>query len=320
MMGFKALSEDEKKRLFWKASKAVQALYLEDIGQNSKKPLQIEQETNFGPRIPTSHLRLVVPGPSYALAPISIRRIIGDNESNGNMTYPNNWGLYATKDFHLGEKVYDFWRKRWIGDDDDDNSDDDDDDPTAPPNIKNIIDMVFATSLLEGDPPEGTRIRMNPAECAYRDRKGKYMFSGWDMLTKHSCHPNLRYDDEKEGEDEDWCSVYAARTIKSGDLLTVDYNSIFWDRSDVVVATGSVKDRTTEDDVPKGFKHLPREQQQKLWQMNWNTHKAKKTNTGQALSRHIRSCCKKDKYDDDFSFSSSSSSCSLSSSSSDESS
>lgn len=147
--------------------------------------------------------RIVFPGPSYALAEVEIKQ---DDAGK--------YALCATKDFAFGERVYEFWRADW------------------PFGGRNAIDMVASAKLSEGDLPEGTTLRFVPSECAVKDRSGHYQFSGWDLLTEHSCEPNLTYNDLHDDEDDDWQSAYAAKPISKGDKLTIDYNSTLWDRSD----------------------------------------------------------------------------------------
>ena len=267
MLGFKHLNEDEKKRLFSKASTAVQAMYLADIGKG--KPVKFEQDSMFVPRIPTSILRMVIPGPSYACSYLELQQ----DDNTGTMS------IYATKDFQFGQRVYEFWRKHWIG---------------GP-----IVDMVFSSSY-GGDLPEGTTIRVDAAECGYKDRNGKYMFSGFDMLTRHSCDPNIMYNEASESEDDDWHWAYAAKDIRKGDLLTIDFNSIFWDRSDVVAddEDGCTCSSTRCTGTVRGFKHLSKEEQEERRFMNWRRvgppyarENPETTQTlGLALSHHIRNC------------------------------
>jgi len=147
--------------------------------------------------------RLVFPGPSYALAKIVVRQNdVGE------------WTLHAAKDFTFGERVYEFWRSDW------------------PFGGRDSIVMVASTKLNEFDLPEGTGINRNPKECAAKeDRSGHCQFSGFDLLVSHSCVPNLTYNDLHEDEDDEWQGAYATRTIKSGEELTTDFNSVLWDRS-----------------------------------------------------------------------------------------
>jgi hypothetical protein len=285
MMGFKSLSDKEKKRLLPVASDAVQAMHKADMGQGL--PLKKEQ-VGLPPRVtdPSTPdgsgrpaVRLVVPGPNHASAEV----IVKQNAEDG------KFGLYALRDFASGERVYEFWCQIWpIWDDDGD---------TELP-----IDMVFACKLTEGDPPEGTVVRVDPLECgASRDREGRLMFSVWDLLTAHSCEPNLVYDDEDEGED--WHSAYAARDIKAGERLTIDYNSILWDRSDCSnkeeidqCHCGAAKCTGTR----KGFKFLPQEAKEERKLMSWNRlsppYKGEngKVTPGDALSPHVRVCWRED--------------------------
>jgi hypothetical protein len=288
MIGFKALSNDEKQRLLPHVSDAVRALYEADFANGP--PVTLEQSC-FPPRrrsaaadSETAALPLVVPGPSYANADILIQRNHITKETAGE----NDYGLYAARDFHEGETVYEFWTQRW---------------PTMegssmiPP-----VDMIFSSHLLKGDPPEGTVVRVHALECAKRDRDGQLMFSGWDLFTAHSCEPNLVYNDKGEDEDDDWHAAYAARFIRKGDQLLVDFNSIFWDRTTTTTtewqgllgqgscSCGADKCRGTV----KGFRFLSHEDQEELkslsWRRNAPPHDGSKGRVipGEALTPHVR--------------------------------
>lgn len=189
------------------ASTAVQALHKADIGEGTR-PKEVLAYTPppapvSGPNSSSSANRLVFPGPSYALADVVVRQ----NDSG-------DWALYAIKDFAFGERVYEFWRCDW------------------PFGGRNPVDMVASTKLNKDDLPEGTAINVDPNTCtAKKDRSGHYQFSGFDLFVLHSCEPNLTYNDIHEDEDDEWQGAYATRDIKSGEVLTIDFNSVFWDRS-----------------------------------------------------------------------------------------
>ena len=147
--------------------------------------------------------RLVFPGPSYALAEVVVRQ----NDAG-------EWALYAEKDFAFGKRVYEFWRCDW------------------PFGGRSPIDMVASTKLGKYDLAEGTVINIDPHLCAAKkDRSGHYQFSGFDLFSSHSCKPNLTCNDIHEDEDDEWQGACATRDIKSGEVLTIDFNSVFWDRS-----------------------------------------------------------------------------------------
>ena len=40
------------------------------------------------------------------------------------------------------------------------------------------------------------------------------MFSGWQLLTSHSCDPNVVYRNKPSYEEDDWQCVFAAKDIK----------------------------------------------------------------------------------------------------------
>lgn len=267
-MGFKELSDEEKIRVLPFASAAVKAMHEADLGTGL--PLK-RQQISFPPRSSPEDpaaLRLVVPGPSHANAPV----LLQPNEDTG------RYGLYAAKDFRPGEQVYEFWTQRW------------------PEQGRVPIDMTFSTKLLEGDLKEGTTIHVNALECAKRDRERCPLFSGYDLFTQHSCDPALVYNDRNEDEDDDWRGTYAARSIQRGELLTVDFNSILWDRTDWeglgdgVCTCGAINCRGTV----KGFRFLPEEVQEEMKNLSWQRHPPphagakKKVSPGEALSPHVR--------------------------------
>ena len=272
MMGFKDLSDDLKKELYPKASKAVQAMYLADIGKGP--PLKFEQVSDFPPRNPSDALRLVFPGPSHALAPLKIEK--SDDENS-------EFRLCANKDFKFGDLVYEFWRKKW---------------PKIGENGPSEIDMVFSSPLLEGDPAEGTTIRVDAKKCAFKDKKGAHLFSGWEMLVPHSCDPNIMYN-PNENQADDWHAAYAAKDISKGELLTIDFNSVDWDRTDSGIGNFACNCGSTEcAGTTQGYKFLSPEEQEKRRLMTWRrvgpphdgeaSRDTKKV--GLALSRYIREC------------------------------
>ena len=194
------------------------------------------------------------------------------------------FGIYAMRKFAFGEKVYEFWRQSW-------------------PTDSMVLDMVSSKQVNEGDPPEGTLIRFNALECATRDRGGGRMFSGWDMLTKHSCEPNIVYNLEDWDEEEDWCCAYAAREIHPGEKLTIDFNCFFWDRTDCVDLDLDTCDCGSKKCVGtmKGFKFLPKEIKEE-YKMLSSKHvpppyevETSKVHPGEALAPFVRVQWRKDK-------------------------
>lgn len=222
--GFSALSDEEKERLFPAATKAVQAMYLADIGKGP--PVKVDR-TVCASRLPSGGvirvdsiqypkrgstegvLRLVVPPPSCST---HAKQIAIKPNSEGELA------LYATRDFSVGDEVYECWNQTW------------------PDVSSDCFDMVFA-SPVEGndDPPEGTVVRMDAHEFGVpRNQDDHFRFSGWELLTRHSCEPNMAYDDDEDTDDESnddgfWRSACAVKHIKEGEELTVDYNTMLWD-------------------------------------------------------------------------------------------
>jgi len=271
MRGFKDLSEEDKVKIFPNASKAVQVMYLADIGEG----LSVTYEQDIFPERSLQTLssksmiipRLVFPGPSASDADVIVKQ-------NANGIYK----LYASRNFSFGDLVYDYFRRMW------------------PFEGKQPIDYVFSASFAGGDPVEGTIVRINPHHYASKNRSGKYMFSGFDLFSAHSCNPNLAPNEANENPDDDWHSVYAARDIIEGEELTFDFNSIFWDRSKIegtdTCSCGSTKCVGTI----KGFKYLTSDKKEERKLMTWRRvgppykgEKEKDTHKlGAALSPHVR--------------------------------
>jgi hypothetical protein len=287
MMGFKALSDAQKEELLPSVSEAVKAMYLADIG---KGPKVREELIGLPPRIhmpaPTSEtggimntMRIVFPGPSAGLANASVKKCNDGDEGN------DKYALYASNDVSKGEMFYEFWWEDW------------------PQGGKAVVDMAFSSQLLEEDPPEGTVIRFDPRKSgAYRTAEGDLKFSGWQLLTTHSCDPNAVYRNKEKYEGEDWQCVFAAKDIKKGDLITMDWNCFIWDRSEsgeTVLEAGAA--------TKQGFKYLSPELQHERKVMTWlhEIDPEDKPDTEalcRALSPHVRAsllqkvgCCHKNK-------------------------
>ena len=266
--GFAGLSEEDKVRLWPFVSDYIKVRHAADTGTGPKTRVQYPA---FPERtIPEEGaMRMVIPGPSCAAADIAMR-LEGEK-----------YQVVATKDFAFGEKVYEFWSFIW------------------PEQGRVDIDMVAAADLWECDAPEGTVIRVNPQEHGVKDSMGRYRFSGYNMVTKHSCEPNLVYNYKDEDEEDDWRSTYAARPIKKGEVLTIDYNTVWWDRSGVssnsVCNCGATKCRGTA----MGFSHLVKKQQNELKSLSWlrlsppYDGETRLVSPGDALSPHINRNMKK---------------------------
>lgn len=223
MEGFMNLSDEEKQRLWPRATDATKAQHNEALGViaplKEEQPQIVERPPKKNDDDHDEAFRFVVPGPSCAEAPISVE----PDPVSGEIC------LYATKEFKAGQKVYEYWSQPW---------------PVAP---QIPIDMVFATPLFKGDPMEGTTVRVWALDCASRrQHTGTYMMTGWDLLTKDSnvegCEPNILK--AKQVEDEAWQCVYAASDIQVGDKLTADYSTILWDRS-----ASTQSSHTDDDDI-----------------------------------------------------------------------
>jgi len=258
MTGFKTLSNEVKEELLPISSECVQAWHGADKGESL--PIKVEQKV-FPPRpdAPNGYEdspRMVFPGPSAALADIEIKK--GDT---------GKFALYASKDVAAGKKIYEFWEMDWpFG-------------GTSP------INMVAPTKIRKGDLPEGTIVCVDPFTCsAAKDRSGHFKFAGFDLLTEHCCEPNVTYN---VSEGDDWQKAYAAKAIKAGDKLTVDLNSILWDRSNSPNAENCFCSSTKCVGHVKGFKQLSYEEKMVRAHMTWKCVPVKKC-VGEALSPNIR--------------------------------
>lgn len=272
MMGFKDLSDAEKEMLLPKVSPAVRAMHLAEVG---KGPKVREVLPSTPPRVhmPTSNskstMRIVFPGPSAGLANVIVKQDEKDSEK---------FALFAANDVAKGAMFYEFWWQEW------------------PHGGEAVIDMEFSCQLLEGDPKEGTLIRFDPTKVgAYRTAENDLMFSGWELLTSHSCDPNVVYRNKESYEEDDWQSAFAAKDIKKGDRITMDYNCMAWDRSDSG-DTECLCGSSSCVGAKLGFKHLSPETQNGLMTMTWlRETKAEEDSEalGTALSPHIRAMLKK---------------------------
>jgi hypothetical protein len=334
MNGFKALPPDRKEQALPYCSNALKAMHEAEMGVGL--PVTFEQkehpprQSSLPPPPPTAVeddvlevLSLVVSGPSHAAAPVAIQI----NENTG------RYELIAMKNIAQGKQVYEYYTESWPIDED---------------GRPVIIDMVSSKHIADGDLPEGTTIRMDPRQYGRPKEDGRLVFSGFDLLFTHSSTPNMVYNYKSRSSSSadrlGWHATYASHAISKGDVLTVDFNTIYWDRG---TTSGEVEEECM------GFSHLPPSvqdelyyrtswlhvsleeqlQQQKQKQQNDKSAKSKTNKKkkvpqvvpGEVLSHHIRSCWdklknpnpsttspKSDNHDDDRS----SSSCSSSSSSS----
>jgi len=193
---FEDLPEKEQKRLMPFINDVLRAQL--EFKAERGLPLDDSEEPTFPPRIDSGVPRLVFSGPSCAEAKVAVRQ-----DEKG------EFGLYALKDFRRGNAVYEFWRQPWPLVDSDKRPE--------------PFDMVFAAPMEEGDPPEGTVVRVDPINYGAETRSPISQFSGWDLVATHDSNPNMEYDDDDEG-DSNWSTTYATREIKTGEKLTVDYN------------------------------------------------------------------------------------------------
>ena len=271
--GFQGLSDEDKERLWPHVSDYIQVRHFADTGRG---PTTRVQHPVFPERkqSPDGAMRLVVPGPSSAESQIALRKHADTGD----------FRLFALKDFEIGEEVFAFWNFVW------------------PEQGRVAIDMVAASDLWEGDAPEGTVIRVNPLQHGVKDIMGRIRFSSYAMMMAHSCEPNCVYNHKDEDEEDDWRTMFAVKPIKEGEMLNMDYNTIWWDRSEVssgVCTCGSAKCRGTS----QGFSHLTKEEQAELMSFSWlrlsppYSGETRLVSAGDALAPHIHQCLRKDNID-----------------------
>lgn len=252
--GFQALTDAQKKATMPRVSD-----YIKTRDQGVEYVKQQPVFDRQGARTDNC-LRLVFPGPSCADADIEIKT----NAETG------QYGLYAMRSFEPGEEVYSYWTEEWA------------DNGTA------CIDMVAATQLRKSDLPEGTTVQMQPQDCAFVDCQNQKRFSGYDMFRNHSCDPNIVYNHKAEGEDDEWRTAYAVKSIQEGELLTLDFNTIWWDHS--LSTTAGVCHCGAENcaSTTQGFKFVPKDAQERLLSMSWKRQVGDFSHRGEALAPHIQ--------------------------------
>lgn len=267
--GFAGLSDEDKVRLWPHVSDYIKVRHAADTGVGPKTRVQY-------PKFPERKLsneramRMVVPGPSCAAANVALR-LEGEK-----------YQLVATKDFDFAEEVYSYWSSVW------------------PEQGRVNVDMVAAADLWDCDAPEGTVITVNAAEHGIKDSMGRYRFTGYNMVVGHSCEPNLVYNYKDEDEEDDWRCAFAARPIKKGEILTVDMNTVFWDRSSGTDTNGACNCGASKcRGTLLGFSHLAKKHQDDLKALSWlrlsppYDGETRLVSTGDALSPHINRSMKK---------------------------
>jgi hypothetical protein len=246
LSGFRELSDAEKKRLLPETTKYVQAMHKADLGEGlpvktMERPCISRTTTPRKDNEEGQVLRVMVPGPDAG------EGVVVKQDEN-----TQKFGIYAIRDFRIGEEVYNFWSTQW---------------PLLDNNgVPAPVDMAFSASInANTHPKEGTVVRINPLERASQDEDGNYLFCGWDLLASHSCEPNIVYD--ADDEEEQWRTAYAAKEIKAGDMLTVDLNTMQWDRTNNAGECHCGASKCTG--TTKGFKHLSPKDQEERKAMNW---------------------------------------------------
>jgi hypothetical protein len=292
----------EQERLFSQIMPATRAQYLSALGKGPRvRDEQIVHPPRTTTPLPSASstimnrkvMRLVCPGPCADDTKIMVKKCINDENFNGaSVDSIHEYGLYAAQDFSKGQMLYYFWSQGW---------------PQFEGDEEAVIDMAFATPEQdEGDDKEGTVIRFDPLTCgAYRNVNGQLTFSAWQLLAAHSCDPNTVYRNKEKFEGDNWQRVVAAKDIKKGDRLSVDWNCFIWDlnidstgtRSCDAVCHCGVRTCTGKK---QGFKHLSSKDQQERLEMTWlhEAPSASDSNNGssmlnRALSPFVREAWKK---------------------------
>jgi hypothetical protein len=297
-IAFNHMNKVDQERLFTQLMPATRAQYLSALG---KGPMVRDEEIVHPPRTPPvpvlagsttrKVMRLVCPGPCVEDTKVMVKKC-NDENFDGKVDSIHEYGLYATKDFSKGQMLYYFWSQNW---------------PVLA-GEEAVIDMAFATPEQdEGDDKEGTVIRFDPQTCgAYRNVNGRLTFSGWQLLSAHSCDPNTVYRNKEKFEGDNWQRVVAAKDIKKGDRLSVDWNCFIWDLSSDSAVTRRSLDAVCHCGVPtctgtkQGFKHLASNDQQERLEMTW-LHEAPSASadndstmlSSRALSPFVREAWKK---------------------------
>jgi len=286
-LGFAFLTPEEKENMRngHALSDVVRA---RDAHAQGKGPPVVEVDQPLLPRPAVDAMlqvpRLVFPGPGCALddesrPTIAIRPCYRPTFKEDKLEY----GLFALQDFVPGQRVYHFWAQPW---------------PIFPKgenNTHQIIDMVMAMPLLESmDVEEGTTMRIDPRLYASQDAESEsngYHFTGYDLLTHHSCDPNIVYHYEQEEDEDNWRSGYACRNIKKGDQLFVDFNCCMWDRSiaeEELDLQNCLCGSTNCRKIAQGYRHLGPEDREALLALNRQRLPATEKKRGQALAPFIR--------------------------------
>eukprot|EP00978_Attheya_sp_CCMP212_P020753 scaffold59827_cov51-Attheya_sp.AAC.5 len=249
LAGFRELNDTEKKKLLPETTRYVQAMHKADLGEGlpvkkMERPCISRTTTPRKDNEDGEVLRVMFPGPD------TDEGVIVKQDEN-----TQKFGIYAIRDFRIGEEVYNFWSTQW---------------PLLDNNgVPVPVDMVFSEPTANNHPKEGTVVRINPLERAPQDEDGNYLFCGWDLLASHSCEPNIVYD--FNDEEEQWRTVYAAKEIKAGDMLTTDLNTMRWDRSIYdYLGTGECHCGASKcTGTTKGFKFLSPKDQEERKTMSW---------------------------------------------------
>ncbi|CAB9503109.1 PostSET [Seminavis robusta] len=283
-IGFFKLTDSEKEEYLPFCSDVVKARHQHALGLGPPVVRQDQPPPHRGKTNNNTIPRLVAPGPSSASADICIRPCKPSIQDD-NVDY----GLFAAKDFPAGKRVYYFWSQPW---------------PTFPGQEKNdtTIDMVSSLNIIDNDASEGTVIQIDPHKCASRDAEtGLHHFTGFDLLTHHSCQPNIVYKYTEEEDGDNWRGAYACRDIQKGDQLFVDFNAHCWERvanEEEESATLCLCGTSACRGQVSGFRHLLPAEQQELQALTWKRRRAdlenEESGATEALSPFVRSQLRKE--------------------------
>jgi hypothetical protein len=154
------------------------------------------------------------------------------------------YGLYADANFTKGEDVYKYPSEPWPRDRND------------PGKLADTVDLFLSGPSV---PPESIIVRITPLEHGELYADGTVEISGFDMICNHCCDANMYYDEERS-------TAVAARDIKVGEELTVNYNCHNWDETSNLLTFDCADFCKTPlcCRTVKGFKYLPPQRQQEL--------------------------------------------------------
>lgn len=157
-----------------------------------------------------------------------------------------NWGIFADKDFAVGERVYKHYAVPW------------------PDNFPERIKFSLkGTSFIH--------VRKVHAYMSSTYEAATPIYSGWDCFMNHSCEPTVSTPTVSIGKDILEIQAIALRDISKGMEITTDYNTFLWDDQDQQIkqcACGAPSCLSKLYQLPiAGMKWAPLEIQQKKFHL-----------------------------------------------------